>query len=324
MNRVVRSVVVPVHVAEHRRGYHRMVKGRVENPPGGLVRRRDLHLRKFGVPFGIGCLHRRLEIPTGKLGREVRLGTLHAHGPKGHFHEHLFAVVRRERRPGISLPDGLELRKGFRKLRDEIHALILGPARRVAPTRNAGIALLFEVGFGRLVPAAAVFEVEDHGGILSRGERIAVQSHALGGGHLGRDVVAHERHRVITRPHRLFRAVGIRPQARLRVFLLAAGIGHLAHHGHHRHVEQIADARAAQMRMRESDDRGIRVVVARHPIPRLGNARRTHLHHAERHVRAHEDVPVAARTDLRVYEARVIPLGGRLRAGCQQQPRCGQ
>ena len=80
VDRMVRTVVVAVHVAEERRGDHRMVKGRIENPAGRLVRGRDLHLRQFIVPRLVGGLRRFFEIPPRKLRREVFPSALHAYG----------------------------------------------------------------------------------------------------------------------------------------------------------------------------------------------------------------------------------------------------
>ena len=80
VDRMVRTVVVAVHVAEERRGDHRMVKGRIENPAGRLVRSLDLHLRQFIVPRLVGGLRRFVEIPARKLRREVFPSALHAYG----------------------------------------------------------------------------------------------------------------------------------------------------------------------------------------------------------------------------------------------------
>ena len=80
MNLAVGSPVRAVNVAEERRGDHRMVKGRIENPAGRLVRGRDLHLRQFIVPRLVGGLRRFFEIPPRKLRRKVFPSALHAYG----------------------------------------------------------------------------------------------------------------------------------------------------------------------------------------------------------------------------------------------------
>ena len=319
---IIRPAVIAVHVAEHGGRHHRVVQRRVENPLRRLVLRRDLHLRQLVVPRLVGRRRGRLEIPFGKLRGEVRFGALDAHGRQGHLHEQLLAVGRRERRTGVFVPDGFELCKGFRELRREIDPLVFGPARRVAPSADArAVVREAEARVGRLVPAAAVLQVEDYGRGIRRREGVAVQSHTRRGRHLGRDAVARQWNRVVARPDDLPRAVGIGPESRRRIVLRAAGIGHLAHDGHHRDVEQVADPRTREVRVREADHRRIRPVVPRNPVPLLRNARGADLHHAERHVRPDENVAVAARADLRVHEAGEIALrsGLRRRAGRREK-----
>ena len=111
----------------------------------------------------------------------------------------------------------------------------------------------------------------------------------------------------------------IRPHARLRVVLRAAGIGHLPHDGHHRDVEQVADTGAVQVCVAETDDRRVGNVVARRPVPRLRDARGTELYGAERDVGAHEYMAVAARADTHVDIPRQRIRTRCLRAGRQKQ-----
>ena len=206
-----------------------------------------------------------------------------------------------------------------REFGGEIDPLVLGPARGVSPALDAAVADRLDAGVGRLVPATSVFEVDDDGGILGRRERIAVQPHARGGGHFGQNAVAGQRYGVVAGPGDLARAVGIGPETRRRGGLLPAGIGHLARDGHDRDVEQVADAGAGEVGVRESDHGRIALVVARAPVPLLGNARGPELHHAEGDIGADEDVTVAARADFRIDEAGVVVAGQRgLRAGCEK------
>ena len=336
----VGSAVRAVGVAELRRGDHRVVERRVEDPPGRLVRGRDAHLRELLVPRRIGCRGHGFEVPAGEFCREVRLRTLDAHGREGHLHQQLFALRRVEIHTGITGVDQGHLgidqltrlqvanRFGrFRELGREVDLLVFGPARRVAPAPDACAVLReAESRLGGLVPAAAVFEVEDHGSLLRGGEGVAVESDARRGGHLGLDAVAGQGHRVVARTHDLLRAVGIGPHARRGVLLHSAGTGHLAYDGHDRDVEQVADARSGEMRVREADHCGIGDVVARAPVPLLGNARRAHLHESERDVRPDEDVTVSAGSDPGVDPAGRALRGLRLRAGGKerQQRGCAQ
>ncbi len=334
----VGAAVRAVDVAEGRRSDQRVVKGRVEDRAGRLVGGLDPHLRQLVVPRPSGRFGRRCEVPAGKLRGEVLRGALDAHGRQSHLHEQLLALRRVELDAGIARRDRRRLRfdrlarllvadrlRGFRELGHEVDLLILRPARRVTPAGETRLVVREEEArIGGLVPAAAVLEVEDHGGIIGRRERVAVHADARGGGELGRDAVAGQRHGVVAGLRDLLRAVGIGPQARCRILLRAAGADDIARDGHHRDVEQVADARTAQVRVREADDRRVALVVARAPVPRLGNARRTYLHHAEGHVGPHEDMAVTARADLRIDEAGEIGIGRRLRAGSQQQRSGGQ
>ena len=289
-----------------------MIQRRVEDPAGGRIRGRDLHLGQLFVPRRIGRRSHGLEIPAREFGREVGFGTLDAHGRESYLHEELFAIGRRERGASVMLAHRPELREGFREFGHEVDFLVLGPARRVAPTADRAVVDLFEVRLGGLVPAASVFKVEDHGGLLRSGERIAVQADTRRGRHLGRDAVAHERHRVIAGPHDLLRPVGIGPHPRGGILFRAAGAGHLAHYGHERHVEQVADTRSGEVGVRKSDYRGVRDVVARAPVPLLGNTRGSHLYEPERDVGPDEDMSVSAGADFGVDPAGQTLRGLRL------------
>ena len=80
MHLAVGSAVIAVHIAEERRSDHRMVKGRIENPAGRLVRGLDLHLRQFIVPRLVGSGRRSVEIPSGEFRRKVCLRAFDTYG----------------------------------------------------------------------------------------------------------------------------------------------------------------------------------------------------------------------------------------------------
>ena len=80
VDRMVRTVVVAVHVAEERRGDHRMVKSRIEDALRRFILRLDLHLRQFIVPRLVGSGRRSVEIPSGEFRRKVFPSALHAYG----------------------------------------------------------------------------------------------------------------------------------------------------------------------------------------------------------------------------------------------------
>ena len=335
---LVGAVVVAVDVAELRRRDHRMVERRIEDAAGGLIARLDLHLRQLSVPGRIGRLRGRLEIPSRQFGLHGGLGTLDRHRRKGHLHQKLFAIGRIELDAGVTGIDRRSLRRHlarlladdppgrFRELGDEPDPLVLRPTRRIAPAADARQVIgKDEPRIGRLVPASAVLQIENHGGILRGGEGIAVQSDALGSRQFGRHAITGQGHRIVARPGHLPGPVGIGPEARRRVVGRTAGACHVTHDGHHRHVEQIADTGTAQMRVRETDDGRIALVVPRAPVPRLRDARGPQLYEAERHVGPHEDVAVAARTDFGIDVAGQLPVvRSALAAGRGAHGRAGQ
>ena len=96
VDRMVRTVVVAVHVAEERRSHHRMIQRRIEDALRRFILRLDLHLRQFIVPRLVGSGRRSVEIPSGEFRRKVCLRAFDTYGRKGHFHEHLFALRRVE------------------------------------------------------------------------------------------------------------------------------------------------------------------------------------------------------------------------------------
>ena len=143
-----------------------------------------------------------------------------------------------------------------------------------------------------------------------------MQAHAVGRRQLGVDTVAQQARAVVARAGHLVGMAEVGPEARLRLILRSAGVGHLADDGHHRHVEQVADAGTRKVGVRESDDRRVGLMVSRAPVPILRDARGSDLHQAERDVGPDEDVSVTARPDLRIDPAgQVLRLGGRLCAG---------
>ena len=327
----VSAPIVAVHVAELRRSDHRVVERRIEDAAGGFVRSLDTHLLQLGVPRLVGRRRRSFEVPAGKFRLHVELGVLDAHGRNRHFHIERLAVGRIELHAGVTALDrnvallrnrlrriGIgDILHRLREFGREVNALILGPARRIAVTAEPE-SVGNECGLGGLVPAAAVFEVKDHGGLLRRGEGVFVQPDTLGGGQLHIDAVAVEPRGVIARTGFFVLTAEIGPKPRLRVVLRAAGVGHPAHDRHHRDVEQVADTRTVEVGMAETDDGRIGNVVSRHPVPRLRDAGGAELHGAERNVGPHEDMAVAARADIHVDILRQRLLL-RLRTGGRNQ-----
>lgn len=156
------------------------VKGCVENLAGRGVGGLDSDFLELVVPLFGRLLRGLVEAPAGKLGDEVFTGPLDAHGRQGDLDQHLLALVGAERCAGIVLADLLE-RERLGEFGHEVDLLVLGPPGGVAPAREGAVALGLDMGLGGLVPATAVFEVEDDGGGIGGGERVAVETHAGSG-----------------------------------------------------------------------------------------------------------------------------------------------
>lgn len=112
------------------------------------------------------------------------------------------------------------------------------------------------------------------------------------------------------------------PHARRRIAGRAASRRDFADDRHQRDVVQVADARAAQVRVTEPDDGRVGVIVAGAPVPCLRDARRTELYESERDVGAHEDVSVVARADVGIDVLRVILRHGGTACAAEQRGDC--
>ena len=175
-----------------------------------------------------------------------------------------------------------------------------------------------EAGVGDVIPAAAVLQVEDQVRVVRGRESVAVEAHAGGRGHFRRDAVALQGDAVVAGLADFLGAVCVGPGAGLRVVLRAAGGRGGTGRRHHRDVEQVADAGAAEVRMAEADNGAVAVMVAGAPVPTLRDAGRTELDQSEGHVGAHEYVPVATRSDFRVHIGGIV-FGGRFSAAGGQE-----
>ena len=162
------------------------------------------------------------------------------------------------------------------------------------PALEGAVVQHLKVRIRGLVPAAAVLQVKDEGRFFRGGERVAVDADALGGAELRRNAVAKQRNAVIPGLGDFLCAVCIGPHP-------VPGVSYLTYYRHDGNVEQVAYARTGKMRVAESDDGGIRGVVARAPVPRLRDAGRAQLYHSEGDIGSHEHVSVSSGPDARIY-----------------------
>ena len=135
-----------------------------------------------------------------------------------------------------------------------------------------------------------------------------MESHPRGGCHLSQDVVSEQRDAIVVRLSHFPGPVSIRPES-------LPAILHAACDRHHGNVEEVSDAGSLKMCMGESDYCRIAVMVAGAPVPLLRDAGRSELYKSERNARAHENVSVAAASDLGVNIAGVV--------NCSRAGECG-
>ena len=74
----------------------------------------------------------------------------------------------------------------------------------------------------------------------------------------------------------------------LNIVLLTTCRAHVTRIRHQQHVAQVGTTCTAQVRMAETNNHTVAIMVARTPIPTLVNILRTYLDRTERHVRTHE------------------------------------
>ena len=79
------------------------------------------------------------------------------------------------------------------------------------------------------------------------------------------------------------------------------GVLFLVGHGQKRHVSQVADARAAEVQVREAPQHAPAVVIARAPVPPAVGLCGAELNESERHVGTEEHVSVSPRANPWVH-----------------------
>ena len=294
----VGSAVVPVDVAELGRLYHRVVEGSVEDCPFVHVTGFDADFGKFPVPGSSGSLPGLLEIPAREFGGHVGLRSVNVNRRNRDFQHYLLAFGKVKIHPGV-LPDVLHAFERLAELGIEEYFLVPGPSPGKSPALQGIIALGLNPGVRGLVPASSVLQIEHDGRGIGGRECISVESDPGCGRHLGQNIVAEQGNAVVIRLCNLPGPVGVRPES-------FPGILHAAGDRHHGNVEEVSDSGPLKMGVGESDHRGIAVVVAGAPVPLLWNAGRPELDKAERNAGAHENVSVAAASNLRINVTGIV------------------
>ena len=312
-----------------------VVERRVEHRLARLVRRLDPDALQFPLPRRGGVFPVAVELPAGRFTLEVPAGAIHAHRRQADLQQQRLARPQHEAeqaagprglnvaplvRISLGVADQPRLERG-REPRDEEHALVLRPASREPVPRDRRRALERDPRFDRFVPLDGEPEIERHGGLTARRrpeERIPVQADAARGCELRPDVERLQVDRVVAR-RGLFLLVRERRHDAAR---------HLRARLRRRHedVAEIADPRAAQVCVTETGNLGVRVVIARGPLPALRTGIGAELNQAAGHGRARKGMTVAAGADERIdiphkrLAGRRRHLPPRLRMGTARHP----
>ena len=137
-----------------------MVKPRVENTAGGIVRAFDGDLAQLALPFAVGRPDRGGEVPAGKFAVDFSRPTRHADGRDADLDQHLAYRIVEPRNP-LEIDAALDAAArdepvvfvdlqpyGFREARREIDALPFGPACRTAVAADRAVSRWLVPGAG--------------------------------------------------------------------------------------------------------------------------------------------------------------------------------
>ena len=147
--------IVAVNIAEHRRGEHRMIHGRVESAACSSIVGCDNDFTQLFIPCLVSLSHRATEVPRGQFGCDIGSRIIFAHGRNTHFHQQRFIVIGSGKH-GQTVALARSKGYGTRELGHEIHALVFRPTCGVAITRQLCGRILFERALRHLVPTDAL------------------------------------------------------------------------------------------------------------------------------------------------------------------------
>ena len=172
-----------------------------------------------------------------------------------------------------------------------------------------GGAVLMNLRTSQFIPSVAHLHVEKQQGLLAVvGESIAVHAHALGGGQF---------HKHLGRVH----SQGVVARTALLIGMTehCFGLPYLLD-GQKAEVAEVATTRSAEMHVRESQQDGVTIVIARAPVPSAFVLVGTQLHEREGYIGSEKHVAVPTRPDVRID---VLGEGGETGNSYDQQE-CGQ
>ena len=310
----VHAEIAAVDIGEEVGGDGGVVHGGVEFHQVVMVGgHRHLDLAEVGVPLLAGCAAGLVESEIGHLNLHILTGAVVVDSRYTYLHQHLLAFLHRGEAQqslaacvgvAVLVDDGVgddAALEGLGELGVEVDLLVEGPVFRHLPSAYFGVAHHFERHLEIGLMLYGVVHVDDHACAVGGGIGEAVESHTLGGGHLGQDVVAVELHAVISRlGHLIFvRETGGKGEILLAVVLRVYHL--ISHGGHDEHIAVVGAAGAAEMGVREAVDQRVGHIVARRTVPAVDAGVGRGLYHAVRHHRPGEGVAVATGAYHRIH-----------------------
>ena len=310
----VGATVLAVHVGVQVGRDHCVVQGRVEDALAFCAGIFDENPAQRCLPHRTRSVPNLAEIPPGHLPLEVLPRALNAHRGNTHLHGYGGAPVEGPAHVCLHIAPGClggsgedavvyghaEALEGVRELRHEIHVLLPRPRARDPVPFDLRIAHNPQECVEHLV---AMGEIDNHVGLVRRGEAVVVHAGAIGGGECDLHVVVVEDD-VVEPGDGVFGFLAkARRVATIGIVRVSVVQPYRAHGGHEQHVAVVGNAGTAQVGMAEAVDHAVVVVVARAPVRALEAGVGAQLHHPEGPCDAGKGTAVSAGANERVCGA---------------------
>ena len=273
---------------------------------GGVKRLADIGIGRFHrdareilVPAHLCRLPHGVKIPARHFRLQIFLRLLNARGREPHPQNYLLpggggVVQMTANALARGLPHTVRQRLAFelqtemterlRTFDDEVCLLDLRPAGALAVTRNPVVAIHGHRRLNRPV-ANGMFQINQNVACLRRRKRVAMHPGVIGGREFGQHVVLVEQHPVVARLRQFVVVRKMRLKAgAVQRLIIRARIQRTGQR-QHQQFRQLRTARARNVRVTETHDRRVRIIISAARIPRARARVRTELHKPKRHGR---------------------------------------
>ena len=234
-----------------------MIHGCVEDAAGGRIAGLDVHLSQFLVPGSICISYYLTEIPARNLFLQVQLGILCTYSGHTGLHQQWLGGISSGNQPSA----GAQWLHGNRlgEFCEEECLLVVRPSLGETVTSHGGSCSIIYIHVLGSIPADTLLQVEYQLCLLCIStEGIALETGTLGSGQLYPYIRLLQFDSIISRAHVLVVVT------ELDLFLVAIC------YRQESHVTQVADTGTAQVLVSETDEDGVRMVIARTPVPSAG------------------------------------------------------